>query len=109
MTDKRTAAAEEAVCETTVWALEKESWIDRIPRPVTMVLLLLAFLAVWQIVYALKLISHIILPSPFATIEEIVTVGLNLLTGDYMLKSLWTTTQEVLLGFMIAIVLGFSL
>lgn len=55
------------------------------------------------------MISHIILPSPFATIEEIVTVGLNLLTGDYMLKSLWTTTQEVLLGFMIAIVLGFSL
>ncbi len=109
MTDKRTEAAEEAICETTVWALEKESWIDRIPRPVTMILLLLAFLAVWQVVYVLKLVSHIILPSPFATIEDIVTVGLNLITGDYMLKSLWTTTQEVLLGFMIAVVLGFSL
>ncbi len=45
------------------------------------------------------MISHIILPSPFETIDEIFTVGLNLLTGDYMLKSLWTTTQEVLLGF----------
>ena len=109
MTNERTAAAEEAVCETTVWALEKESWIDRVPRPVTMLLLLLAFLAVWQIVYLLKVISHIILPSPFATIAEIVTVGLNLLTGDYMLKSLWTTTQEVLLGFIIAVVLGFFL
>jgi NitT/TauT family transport system permease protein len=109
MKNERTEAAEAAVCETTVWALEKESLIDRIPRPVTMLLLLLAFLAVWQIVYALKLISHIILPSPFATIEEIFTVGLNLLTGDYMLKSLWTTTQEVLFGFSIAVVLGFSL
>jgi len=108
MTNERTAATEEAVCET-VWALEKESWIDRVPRPVTMLLLLLAFLAVWQLVYALKLISHIILPSPFATIADIVTVGVNLLTGDYMLKSLWTTTQEVLLGFMIAVVLGFFL
>ena len=109
MTNERTTAAEEAVCETTVWALEKESWIDRVPRPVTMLLLLLAFLAIWHLVYVLKLISHIILPSPFATIAEIVTVGLNLLTGDYMLKSLWTTTQEVLLGFIIAVVLGFFL
>lgn len=59
MTNKRTEAAEAAVCETTVWALEKESWIDRIPRPVTMLLLLLAFLAIWQIVYLLQVISHI--------------------------------------------------
>jgi NitT/TauT family transport system permease protein len=109
MTNERTTAAEETVCETTVWAAEKESWIDRVPRPVTMLLLLLAFLAVWQIVYLLKLISYIILPSPFSTIADIVTVGMNLLTGDYMLKSLWTTTQEVLLGFMIAVVLGFFL
>ncbi len=50
MTEERKDAAEEAVCET-VWAPEKISWIDRIPRPVTMVLLLLAFLAVWQIVF----------------------------------------------------------
>jgi NitT/TauT family transport system permease protein len=108
MTNERTGATEEAVCET-VWAPEKVSWIDRVPRPVTMVLLLLAFLTGWQILYLLKVISHIILPSPFATIAEIVTVGLNLLTGDYMLKSLWTTTQEVLLGFMIAVGLGFFL
>jgi NitT/TauT family transport system permease protein len=108
MTNERTTAIEEAMCET-VWAAEKVSWIDRVPRPVTMVLLLLAFLAVWQLVYFLKLISHIILPSPFATIADIFTVGVNLLTGDYMLKSLWTTTQEVLLGFMIAVVLGFFL
>ena len=46
MTNERTGAAEEAVCET-VWAPEKISWIDRIPRPVTMVMLLLTFLGVW--------------------------------------------------------------
>jgi len=108
MTNKQTGATEEAACET-VWAAEKVSWIDRLPRAVTMFLVLLVFLSVWQLVYALKLISHIILPSPFATIEEIVTVGLNLLTGDYMLKALWTTAQEVLIGFMIAVVLGFFL
>jgi NitT/TauT family transport system permease protein len=31
------------------------------------------------------------------------------LTGDYMLHALWVTTQEVLLGFIIAVVLGFGL
>jgi NitT/TauT family transport system permease protein len=36
-------------------------------------------------------------------------VGRNLLTGDYMLKALWVTTQEVLLGFIIAVVFGFAL
>ncbi|MHB8910181.1 MAG: ABC transporter permease [Syntrophales bacterium] len=108
MTNEPTGATEKAVCET-VWAPEKVSLIDRMPRPVTMLLLLLAFLAVWQLVFYMQLISHIILPSPFATIADIVTVGLNLLTGDYMLKSLWTTTEEVLLGFMIAVVLGFFL
>jgi NitT/TauT family transport system permease protein len=108
MTNEPTGAAEKAVCET-VWAPEKVSLIDRMPRPVTMLLLLLAFLAVWQLVFFMQLISHIILPSPFATIEDIFTVGLNLLTGDYMLKSLWTTTQEVLFGFLIAVFLGFFL
>jgi NitT/TauT family transport system permease protein len=108
MTNEPTGATEKAVCET-VWAPEKVSLIDRMPRPVTMLLLLLAFLAVWQLVFFMQLISHIILPSPFATIEDIFTVGLNLLTGDYMLKSLWTTTQEVLFGFLIAVFLGFFL
>jgi len=108
MTDERKTAGEEAVCET-VWAPEKVSWIDRVPRPVTMLLLLLTFLAIWHVVYLLKVISHIILPSPFATIADIFTVGVNLLTGDYMLKSLWTTTQEVLFGFLIAVFLGFFL
>lgn len=108
MTEERTEAAEEVAGET-VWALEKESWMDRVPRPVTMLLLLLAFLTAWQILYLLKVISYIILPSPFATIAEIATVGMNLLTGDYMLKALWTTAQEVWFGFMIAVVLGFFL
>jgi NitT/TauT family transport system permease protein len=108
MTNEPTGATEKAVCET-VWAPEKVSLIDRMPRPVTMLLLLLAFLGVWQLVFFMQLISYIILPSPFATIADIVTVGVNLLTGDYMLKSLWTTTEEVLLGFMIAVVLGFFL
>lgn len=92
----------------TIWA-EEVSWIDRIPRPVAMLAMLFCFVAVWQLVYSLGLISPIITPSPLETITDIVTVGLNLLTGDYMLAALWVTTREVLFGFGIAITLGFLL
>ncbi len=74
-----------------------------------MVLLLMAFLAVWQLIYELRLLSPIILPSPLETMADLVFVGRNLVTGDYMLGALWVTTQEVLLGFAIAIGLGFLL
>jgi len=103
-----TAAGQPAAPGQTVWA-EHVSWIDRIPRAVAMLLLLVAFLAVWQLVYEVRLLSPIILPSPLETMADLVFVGRNLVTGDYMLGALWVTTQEVLLGFAIAIGVGFLL
>jgi NitT/TauT family transport system permease protein len=47
------------------------------------------------------------MPSPIETIADLFYVGGNLLSGDYMLAALWVTTQEVLIGFAIAIGLGF--
>jgi len=93
----------------TVWAVQDLPWIERIPRPVAMLLLLLILLGLWQLFCSLHLISPIILPSPIETIVDIVTVGLNLLSGSYMLPALWKTTLEVILGFVIAVVLGFLL
>lgn len=107
MTSKLTAVAK-PVAPQTVWT-DEVHWLDRIPRSVAMLLLLCIFLAVWQAVYSLRLISPIIMPSPIETIVDIITVAMNLLTGDYMLRPLWVTTQEVLAGFVIAVVLGFSL
>lgn len=88
---------------------EKTAWIDRVPRPMAMLALLLAFLAVWQLVYSFDLISQIILSSPMDTISDMVFVGGNLLTGGYMLAALWVTTQEVLAGFALATIIGFLL
>jgi NitT/TauT family transport system permease protein len=96
------------VAPQTVWT-EEVTWLDRIPRSVAMLLLLAVFLAVWQVVYILRWISPIIMPSPMETVVDIVSVTRNLLTGDYMLRALWVTTQEVLAGFVIAVILGFSL
>jgi NitT/TauT family transport system permease protein len=96
----------EAVSTQTVWK-EHVSWLDRVPRSVAMIVLLIAFLAIWQVVYELHIISPIIMPSPVETIADLFFVGRNLLSGDYMLAALWVTTQEVLIGFAIAIGLGF--
>jgi NitT/TauT family transport system permease protein len=101
-------AALDATAPPPVWA-ETTPLIDRMPRWLAMLLLLAGFLAVWQLVYELELISQIIMPSPWETAVDLVFVGHNLLTGGYMLYALWITTQEVLIGFAIAIVLGFLL
>jgi NitT/TauT family transport system permease protein len=102
------AAAASNLPEQTVWA-EETPLIDRIPRWLAMVLLLIGFVAFWQLIYELELISQIILPSPWETTLDLVFVGQNLLTGGYMLVALWVTTQEVLFGFAIAVGIGFLL
>ena len=91
---------------TTVWR-EEVSLIDRIPRSLAMILLLIGFLAVWQAAYSFDLISKIIMPSPWETAVDIAFVGHNLVTGGYMLSALWTTTLEVVEGFLIAVLIGF--
>ena len=92
----------------TLWQ-EEVPLIDRIPRPVGMVLLAVAFIALWQGVHAIGLFSPIILPPPAAVFRDILLVGTNLATGGYMLAALWITLQEVALGFVIAIAVGFTL
>ncbi|MEO1091166.1 MAG: ABC transporter permease [Pseudomonadota bacterium] len=92
----------------TVW-VERVSWIDQVPRSVSMVALMVAFLAIWQFVSAIGVVSPIILPTPLETGRDLLVVGRNLLTGDYMLLALWITTKEVIYGFIIAFVIGFSL
>lgn len=93
---------------STVW-VEHVSWLDRVPRSVSMIVLLVAFLAVWQLFYMSGIISPIIMPGPWETIVDLVFVGKNLISGDYMLGALWVTTKEVIIGFAIAVVLGFVL
>jgi NitT/TauT family transport system permease protein len=105
---KRIGAAPATAAGETVW-VEQVSWFDAIPRWVAMVGLLIAFLAFWQFLTTLNVISPIILPTPLETAHDLTVVGRNLLTGDYMLGALWITTKEVLYGFALAIAIGFSL
>ena len=92
----------------TVW-VEEVSWIDRVPRSVAMLAVFVIFIAFWQLLTWTGLVSPIILPTPWETLEDLILVGGNLLTGGYMLEALWITILEVIYGFIIAFVIGFSL
>lgn len=89
--------------------VEKVAWVERVPRSIGMIAVFVFILAVWQGLFALRLLPAIILPSPGETFRELVMVGRNILTGDYMLDALWTTTQEVIFGFLLAVAIGFLL
>jgi NitT/TauT family transport system permease protein len=92
----------------TVW-VEKDSWIDRVPRSVGLALVMAAFLGLWWFVTATGLVSPIILPTPLETAEDMIFVTANLLAGDYMAVALWTTFKTIIYGYLLAIAIGFTL
>jgi NitT/TauT family transport system permease protein len=94
--------------EQTTWT-EPVSVIELMPRWLGIILILLVLVTSWQIVHISGIVSPIILPSPMETAEDIAFVGDNLFSGGYMLAALWVTIKEVVLGFAIAIAIGFTL
>lgn len=94
--------------EDTVW-VQEISFIDSVPRWIAMSFVFFVFVGTWQLVTFFEMVSPIILPTPWETLLDMIFVGKNLLTGGYMLVALWITIQEVILGFALAIFLGFSL
>lgn len=94
--------------EDTVW-VQEVAFIDSVPRWLAMSFVFLVFIGVWQLVTGLGFVSRIILPTPWETLEDMIFVGKNLLSGGYMLAALWITIKEVIYGFALAIAIGFSL
>ncbi|MDG2196268.1 MAG: ABC transporter permease [SAR324 cluster bacterium] len=92
----------------TVW-VEHEALIDRIPRWLAMTLLFVIVVGIWDLVTRMGWVSVIILPTPAETLNDLIFVGNNLISGKYMLDVLWTTTLTVFYGFAIATGIGFSL
>lgn len=93
----------------TVW-VEHVALIDRIPRWVAMLALAVIVIGIWDLATArMNWVSPIILPSPGETLDDLIFVGKNLVTGGYMLDALWTTTRTVFWAFLIAASVGFSL
>ncbi|WP_298819540.1 ABC transporter permease [uncultured Roseibium sp.] len=109
MTDAPTnQRLETEAADDTVW-VQKVAFIDSVPRWIAMTFVFVVFIGTWDLVTRLELVSPIILPTPWETFDDMIFVGNNLLSGDYMLVSLWITIKEVIYGFALAIALGFSL
>ncbi|MDV7143451.1 ABC transporter permease [Tropicimonas sp. TH_r6] len=100
--------AKEEPLQDTVWTQDVH-FIDSVPRWIAMWFVFFVFIGTWQLVTSFGLVSPIILPTPWETLEDMIFVGKNLLTGGYMLGALWITFKEVIYGFALAIALGFSL
>lgn len=84
-------------------------WIDRIPQSVSIIVLGVAMLALWWLIAELAFVSRILLPGPAETFEELWDTTKNIATGGHIAAALWITTQETLLGFLAAAILGFVL
>ncbi len=94
--------------QDTVW-VQEVAFIDSVPRWIAMTFVFVVFIGTWQLVTSLGLVSPIILPTPWETLEDMIFVGGNLLAGGYLLAALWITILEVIYGFALAIAIGFSL
>jgi NitT/TauT family transport system permease protein len=92
----------------TVWS-ETVPLIDRIPRAVQMIFVAVVFIGFWDLLTRTGMVSPIILPTPAETLKDMIFVGKNILSGDYMALALWTTVKTVLYGFALAMAIGFSL
>lgn len=109
MTDAPTnQRLETEAANDTVW-VQEVAFIDSVPRWIAMTFVFVVFIGTWDLVTRLELVSPIILPTPWETFDDMIFVGNNLLSGGYMLVSLWITIKEVIYGFALAIALGFSL
>lgn len=108
MSDTANNPSSDENTEDTVWEQEI-AFIDSAPRWLAMTFVFLVFIGTWQFVTAFGFVSPIILPTPLETLSDMIFVGKNLLTGDYMLVALWITILEVIYGFALAITIGFTL
>jgi len=84
-------------------------WIDRVPQPVSIMILGGAMLGLWWLIAELEFVSRILLPGPAETFEELWNTSKNIVTGGHIAEGLWITTQEVIWGFLTAATLGFVL
>ncbi len=86
----------------------KRSISQRLKDLLWPLLVLAIFLGVWQLIVLMEWVDPIIFPSPVEVAEQVWFVGHNLFTGGYMLEEYITTVEEVLVGFMLAAVVGFA-
>jgi len=91
----------------TVMAISR--WFNGLPQVIAVASVVATVLIGWELIVRLGNIPIIILPSPVNVGAQLVTVFQQLTPGEFLLGELWTTVQEVVIGFGIACVFGFAI
>jgi len=91
----------------TVMAISR--WFNGLPQVIAVASVVATVLIGWELIVRLGNIPIIILPSPVNVGGQLVTVFQQLAPGEFLLGELWTTVQEVVIGFGIACVFGFAI
>lgn len=86
-----------------------ESWLDRVPRWLSIAVIGIVAIVGWELFYSARLMSRLLMPGPVETFNQIVDSARNIVTGGHVAEALWITTQEVVVGFILAAALGFFL
>jgi NitT/TauT family transport system permease protein len=87
----------------------KPSIWERIPAWISIPFFVLVLIFIWQVLVWLEVWSEFVLPPPLEVGEETWDVLKDMASGGPVLDSFWTTAQEVLLGFLVAVVAGVGL
>lgn len=84
-------------------------WFNNLPQVITVSMVILFVLISWELIVRIGGISIIILPSPMNVGSELLIVFSQLAPGGFLAGELWTTIQEIMIGFGLACVFGFAI
>lgn len=89
----------------TVMAISR--WFNGLPQAVAVSTVVITVLLGWELLVRVGGIPIIILPSPTNVGEQLIIVFQQLAPGEFLAQELWTTIQEILIGFALACGFGF--
>lgn len=84
-------------------------WFNNLPQVIAVSLVILTVLITWELIVRIGGISIIILPSPMNVGAQVLIVFSQLAPGGFLAGELWTTIQEILIGFGLACAFGFAI
>ena len=82
-------------------------WFNGLPQAIAVAFVVVTVLVTWELIVRVGGISIIILPSPTNVFDQLVIVFQQLAPGEFLAGELWTTIQEIMIGFGLACAFGF--
>lgn len=82
-------------------------WFNSLPQAIAVAFVVVTVLLGWELIVRVGGIPIIILPSPMNVFDQLIIVFQQLAPGEFLAGELWTTIQEIMIGFGLACAFGF--